>query len=558
MADFGDFTAAEKNIDPNVALSAKPPPPIGFAAASGNPFDMAYRLASTQNALNANTQFQLRLMAQKALGPIYAQNIDPNTGELNTEGVLAAASRDPRIAPMLPSITTDLLSQRHQILQNQSQKIANELQKTNFGLGAITSVLDSGKDLSDENLQRALEAGGNSPLSVAEQAKWLTSLPLNPQERREALQQLKVQMLTAQERLTAAHKDMPQIMTGSNIYQFQQDQLKPGSPLTLVAQGRMGLTPEQQIAQHQIAQPGGGYLTTTGADLAAGRVPGQNPGTAGTGGGVTFGGQVAGPQPQPSANLPAGTTGADLLRGSASPAGAGNPLAARPPGAPTVGTMSITPGAQSYQEGVNKGAVAYKDSLDSRVAVGGTIMQTLQEARDSLSKFNPGGGAEEWAKLAQAAQAFGAPQALVDAIGNKNLAASQEFQKLMVNTTMGQIREQLQGVGASRLSQMEFATFQQNNPNIDTDPRAIEKIFNFWTRLYQKDKAEQSQRAEYIKNGGDPVDWPAKWQDLAQQQGYINPQITNKTERTVVRSGLDKKTNRRVQQYSNGDIEYVK
>ena len=165
----------------------------------------------------------------------------------------------------------------------------------------------------------------------------------------------------------------------------------------------------------------------------------------------------------------------------------------------------------------------YQKNLDSNTKTGGLIMQTLQEGQDALAKFKPGGGASTYAEVGKIAQALGAPQDLVDRISNGDLGASQEFQKLMVNTTMGQIREQLQGVGASRLSQMEFAAFNQNNPNIDTDPRAVQKIFNFWTKLYNRDHAEQQELNKYVSGGGDISQWPSKWQDIAQERGYINP-----------------------------------
>jgi hypothetical protein len=128
--------------------------------------------------------------------------------------------------------------------------------------------------------------------------------------------------------------------------------------------------------------------------------------------------------------------------------------------------------------------------------------------------------------VGQIAQALGAGPDLVNKISNGNLGASQEFNKLMVNTTMGQIRTQLEGMHGSRLSQQEFKTFQENNPNIDTDPGAIDKIFNFWTKLYTQNHAEQTELNRYLSTGGDLSQWPARWQDVAQQRGYITPEIT--------------------------------
>lgn len=206
----------------------------------------------------------------------------------------------------------------------------------------------------------------------------------------------------------------------------------------------------------------------------------------------------------------------------ASPNSANSPLAGSAPG-----VLSTGPTATQAKYLTDRGTdmAQYQQHLDANVQTGGLIQQTLQQARDAMSQFKPGGGAEVYEKLGAIAQAFGAAPALVDKISNGNLAASQEFQKLMTNTTMGQIREQLSGLGGSRLSQMEFATFNKNNPNIDTDPRAIEKIFNFWTSLYQRDRAEQAGLNNYLGNGGDISKWPATWQATAQHLGYINPTV---------------------------------
>lgn len=96
-----------------------------------------------------------------------------------------------------------------------------------------------------------------------------------------------------------------------------------------------------------------------------------------------------------------------------------------------------------------------------------------------------------------------------------------EFQKLVVQTTMGQVQQQMPA--GSRLNRDEFNIFNSRNPNLDTDPRAVEKIFNFWTRQYQMLHAEQMWLGDFVKKGGNPSDWPRMWQEEAQRRGYISP-----------------------------------
>lgn len=239
--------------------------------------------------------------------------------------------------------------------------------------------------------------------------------------------------------------------------------------------------------------------------------------------------QVTGPQGQPISEVVGGPAmgGAGAGLGLPGVAGAGVG-ASTGTGTPGTGILATGPTATQAKYLTDRGTdmAQYQKALDTNVSMGGTIMQTVQEARDAMQQFRPGGGAETYARVAQFAQALGADPKLVDKIGNGNLAASQEFNKLMVNTVMGQIREQLSGIGGSRLSQMEFQSFQKNNPNIETDPRAIDKVFNFWTKLYQRDRLEQSGLNDYLTHGGDISQWPATWQKIATQRGYIMPSVT--------------------------------
>lgn len=194
-----------------------------------------------------------------------------------------------------------------------------------------------------------------------------------------------------------------------------------------------------------------------------------------------------------------------------------------PPSAAPSAAIGLTPGERTYSEARGKDVADYQKALDERVNVGDQILMTVSEGRQALSSIRAGGGAAAYARLATIAQSVGASNEVVDKIAGGNLAAAQEFEKLMVNTTMGQIRQQLQGIGGSRLSQLEFETFQHNNPNINTDPRAIDKIFNFWNRVANRDYEEQQAlNAEVGKPGFNMATWPARWQRVMREKGMVS------------------------------------
>ena len=84
--------------------------------------------------------------------------------------------------------------------------------------------------------------------------------------------------------------------------------------------------------------------------------------------------------------------------------------------------------------------------------------------------------------------------------------------------------------------------FIKNNPNITTDPRAIEKIFNFQTDLHNDALRQSDFYTDYLrKNQGTPgaLDASAfanQWAHKQINDGRVTPeQITGKAKGTTVR-----------------------
>jgi hypothetical protein len=186
---------------------------------------------------------------------------------------------------------------------------------------------------------------------------------------------------------------------------------------------------------------------------------------------------------------------------------------------------------KAFLEGRAKGMNAYEDGLNGRVSQGGEMNMRLQEQLAALDKFKAGGGGETRAQLAQLAQAVpGMPASVVNGIAGGSLAAMQEFNKLAAQTAMEQLKQSMGGAG--RISQYEFKVFQNNNPNLSTDPDAIRKIFDFNTKLYNRDLQEQQAFGSHVASGADPAQFPAKWAQSLAQQGFTKPTMQARPDST--------------------------
>lgn len=513
-------------VDPTISLGLKPYDP----ASAPNPLAMLGQFAGVQNQMNQNRLFQQTFAARNEAGQIIAGAPDMDTA---IQRMLA----NPRVAPFAGE-TINAFRTAQQTLTDIQGKQQEQAQS---GLQAVIKSLPGA--LADPNQFDSLvsaQLGTLSPQAKARVAPAIDSI------RTALLNNLSQDSVQARQQFS---QRLGGILLGTDIGPAAIHGIM-GTP-TMLDLGGAKQPVVQAPAQGFAGGPGGG-LTPGGAPLSLSLAPTVTTGPYGPGGAqqptiIGGGGAGVGPAngwPAVGGRIPptSGWTAATGVtndqyndNGMALAGTPRQPVAAAPLGPlpmPTVsptaapGPVGPTQTQSTYNESRGKDMADYQKSLDERTSVGGQILKTLGEARGALSNFEPGGGASTYARIGQLAQAFGASGPLVDRIANGDLSASQEFNKLMVNTTMGQIREQLTGIGASRLSQMEFKSFNENNPNIDTDPRAIEKIFNFWTRLYQQDHAEQTGLQAHLKAGGDISAWPSIWQDQAQKKGYINPRIT--------------------------------
>lgn len=485
-------------VDPSISLAASA---TGGAPANSltvaNPLDTISKFATLQNALNQNRLFQQTFEARTRAGQIIAgaPSLDAGLQLLFKDPQTAAfAGEIANTARQMENTMADIATKRQGLAQSGVGFTIKNLATALADPSSLESAMGTGLATVDSLAAPAVRSAMSSvvqglghglpadPAAAAQMYRArLTGMLLSSGFTPEALHEL-----TGTPRTIAGLDPVTGLRTEQG---GTQAPAWAGGALAPAGRGVVGgMTPGEAISPHPgPVGPGGQSTSVTGGDIFRGNVPG-----------------LTGSMPQ-----------------AASPNALG--ASAAPAARPAIGAGTKPPlSEESYLTARGIAGAKYQESLDERVAVGTTIMQTVAEGKDALSRVRAGGGGTAYAQLGQLAQAFGAGNELVDKIANGDLAASQEFSKLMVNTTMGQIREQLQGIGGSRLSQMEFQSFQKNNPNLDTDPRAIDKIFNFWTRLYNRDVMEQSDLNSHLESGKSMSSWPATWQKIMRERGIVS------------------------------------
>lgn len=180
--------------------------------------------------------------------------------------------------------------------------------------------------------------------------------------------------------------------------------------------------------------------------------------------------------------------------------------------------------AKGYQEKRFANTAEYEKGLNESVAQAADLNIRQQEINKALQDFQTGGGKEARSKLAQYAQAVpGMPKSVVNGIAGGDLSAAQEFQKLQVANAMEQLRLAMGGTG--RITQSEFAAFQQANPNLNSDPDMVQKVMNFVTRQYQIKRDEQQTFNKWLADGKNPNDFRAFWDQESERKGYVKPDL---------------------------------
>jgi hypothetical protein len=186
----------------------------------------------------------------------------------------------------------------------------------------------------------------------------------------------------------------------------------------------------------------------------------------------------------------------------------------------------------------------YQKDLTSRVQASTNNLIRTTEARDLMSKFKAGAGSSVYADVAQKLQAIGAPQSLVDKVAGGDLGATQSFNKFLAQSVISGVR-QASGGDQARVAEVE--NFIKNNPTINTDPRALNKLFDFTDKLAKKDFAEQ----EFLLN-------KIKTNKLNPQTHFGEAQQFLREQNIVPKVGESKSHGKIVATAKKGNVTYVK
>jgi len=133
----------------------------------------------------------------------------------------------------------------------------------------------------------------------------------------------------------------------------------------------------------------------------------------------------------------------------------------------TTGGQNLTPtnvGVANFGE--------YQKDLTTRVASATQNEMRLNEAENLMKEFKPGAGSRTYVDVAQKLQAVGAPQDLVDRVAKGDLSAAQSLNKFIAQTV-------IQAATSTPGTAESINRYIRDNPDIGSDPRALERFFEF-------------------------------------------------------------------------------
>lgn len=218
-------------------------------------------------------------------------------------------------------------------------------------------------------------------------------------------------------------------------------------------------------------------------------------------------------------------------------------------------------GAGGANPNPSSGGVAssneYIKDLTARNAVGLETDMRLSEAKEMLKSIKGGAGTRNFSEIARIAQAANLPTALVDSIAGGDLSAVQSAQKFITQAV-------IQSATANPGTAESMNRFIRDNPDIGTDPRALERFINFTEKLNRKTFDETEFLLNQKKSGKfNPETHVQETQQFLREK-YLpteikplanKPDAEKKTTRKIVKEGKDSNGNA-VVQYDDGTLGY--
>ncbi len=429
---------------------------------------IALRGAEAQRLQQANEQQALINNAQRGLGQLMQQHVNPETGDVDINKLLVDAAQHPEVAVLFPSITKDALANKLTSAQILGAQIENAAKKQSF-------LANTAASYADKYAKTGAKASWNDIASVYAEAQAAGVVT-----RDEALQGL--------------------------IFAKQSGQQPETLIRNLGARSAQGLQMlEAANATTRQLQEFVDVVSPTGVPMKITR-------------------EQALQQAAPSRNV-SGETVAPRLSSETR----GEELPSTPPPAPMRGLQTgQSPQAIKYQEQQLSQFNDAEKQIQQNARGAVVVQQRLDEAADALKNFKTGPGTETMSKLASLAKFFGRDDLASTMLGNPGskeaFSSAQEFVKLMVPNSLELLRNTLGGQG--RITNLEVEQFLKANPNLETDPKAIEKMFNFMKRVGDLAKAEQKAFLHYKKRAEktgefDVTQFDNDWYDYLREKGEL-------------------------------------
>lgn len=480
--------------------------PQGNALGVMNPLDAAGKvvgiaggIANIQNAQNQNALFQQQFDANKAMGPIMQQSVDPATGQVDYVKATMLMAADPRTAFKAPEFAKEaLLRQQTQadvLLKNLDIGIKRSelIAKSANGLMALGPQGITFKHLSDTLMNLV----GDGVITPIQAVQWIQNAPPTADRKPGAgdelykfLQSHSTQGQNAADGMKNLRGDLLQLDQGGQVTVGRFGGLEGPK---IEASVEKTPTTEQRNNLTETFIPGIGYRPTARQDIA--------PMYSGTGRQVN---ERSGMPQMGNPDMP-GQVGSRI----------DGPI------------TKLPPARQAYEEARGKDTADYQQNLDNQALNSRGLLKRIEQMEKDATQFQPGGGSEFRKTLAEFLQAVPVTakyekdkQDIIDSVAKGNLGAMQAFDKLGVTGAMESLKASA-GV-QNRIAVQEFLTFLKSNPNIGTDPRAIQEIFNFMRRSAEVGLREQQEFTQWKGAGKPPEDFAAAFSKKLIDEGYID------------------------------------
>lgn len=468
LIDLGQSTAAtaHPSLPPVGGAPLDPSIPLKLTGAQpGAGLGQIADFADAQSKMTAAKQAQAMYAARVKAGQILAQSPDLETGLVNM-------SKDPTVGQFFGEISAGIrqgmLAQTQQAGEQQKQALdVWGAVKTALPALGISPTEETWKSITGPALSAASPSARTTlgPALNSLKESLIGNLAPNPTNDPGITKANQNQLKANIAGLNAGSPDVMALLFGKPKTQDLKGSLLPGMENQLTGAFTSGGTPlSKSLAPQTVTGPygPGGATTTT--------IMGGGNGLGGGGSGGTPGGVAR------TTHAPDGTTPGALPGYHFAPNGA------------LIGPDQST---SEYNTKRADDIVDYEKSLDDRVQNGSTLRKNIDATIGAARVAQTGGGAEAYTKLGQALQAIGVKTPTVDKWANGSLASSQVIDKVALQDSMSQLKQQLTGFGGSRLNAQEFVAYLNKNPNLTTDPRAMVEIFQLWNQFYDRDKTEQ-------------------------------------------------------------------